>query len=51
MTCTARRSTHEWPAPVHVPVIYQDGQFTPAPYVQIYFPKEQIAELTGALTT
>ena len=36
---------------MHVPVICQEDQFTPAPYVQIYFPKEQIAELTRALTT
>lgn len=34
---------------MHIPVIYQDGRLTPATYVQIYFPKEQIAELTQYL--
>jgi hypothetical protein len=34
----------------HIPVIYQDGHLGPAPYAQIYFPKEQIAELTAAMT-
>jgi hypothetical protein len=36
---------------MHIPVIYQDGGFTPAPYTQIYFPKEQIAELAAALAS
>ncbi|SRR6266567_307667 len=35
---------------MHIPVVHQDGRFTAAPYVQIYFPKDQIAELTAALT-
>jgi hypothetical protein len=36
---------------IQVPVIYGSGRFGPAPYSQIYFPKEQITELTAALTT
>jgi hypothetical protein len=35
---------------MHIPVIYQDGHLGPASYVQIYFPKEQIADLTAAIT-
>jgi hypothetical protein len=35
---------------IHIPIIYQDGQLRPAPYAQIYFPKEQITELTEAIT-
>src|SRR5262249_18056537 len=27
---------------MHIPVIHQDTEFAPAPYVQIYFPKDQI---------
>lgn len=34
---------------MHIPVIYQEGHLGPAWYVQIYFPKEQIAELTSAI--
>lgn len=34
---------------MHIPVICQDGRCAPASYVQIYFPKEQITELTRAL--
>lgn len=34
---------------VHIPVIYQNGQFTAARYAQIYFPNDQITELTAAL--
>lgn len=35
---------------MHIPVIYQAETFSPAAYAQIYFPKDQIAELTAALT-
>lgn len=34
---------------MHTPVIYQDDRFAAAPYVQIYFPKDQINELTANL--
>jgi hypothetical protein len=34
---------------MHTPIIYQDSKFTPAPYVQIYFPKDQITELAAHL--
>ncbi len=34
---------------IHIPVIHEDSEFRPAPYAQIYFPKEQITELTAAL--
>lgn len=36
---------------MQIPVIHQDGEFAPAPYIQIYFPKEQIAALAAVLTT
>jgi hypothetical protein len=32
-------------------MFHEEGRFTAAPYVQIYFPKDQTAELAGALTT
>jgi hypothetical protein len=35
---------------MHIPVVHQDGGFADSPYVQIYFPKDQIADLTSALT-
>ncbi len=35
---------------MQIPVIYQDDQFAPAPYAQIYFPSQQIDELAAALT-
>jgi hypothetical protein len=34
---------------IHIPIIYQDGQIGPSSYAQIYFPKEQIEELTVAI--
>ena len=34
---------------MHIPVIYEDGQIEPAPYAQIYFPKQQIAELAASV--
>jgi len=36
---------------MHIPVVHQGGRFTATPYIQIYFPKDQLAELAGALTT
>lgn len=35
---------------MHIPLIYEEMQFRAAPYAQIYFPKEQIAGLTAALS-
>jgi hypothetical protein len=35
---------------MHIPVLHHDDGFTVAPYVQIYFPKDQIAELARVLT-
>ena len=34
---------------MHIPIVPQDGRFVPAAYGQIYFPKEQISELTEAV--
>ncbi len=34
---------------MHIPVIDQDGRLAPAPCVQIYFPMDQITELTEAI--
>ena len=48
----AARIQHRWQRGswrMHIPVIYQPDGFTPAPYVQIYFPKDQIPELITAL--
>lgn len=36
---------------MHIPVIHLDDLFQPAPYVQIYFPKDQIPDLVTALRT
>ena len=34
---------------MYIPLVYQDDEFTPAPYVQVYFPKDQLPELVTAL--
>lgn len=34
---------------MHIPVIFEKDRLGPASYVQIYFPKEQIAELAAAV--
>ncbi len=34
---------------IHIPVIHDTTEFRAAPYAQIYFPKDQIPELTDAL--
>ncbi len=34
---------------MHTPVVHQDGRFTATPHTQIYFPKDQIAELVRAI--
>lgn len=36
---------------IHIPVIHDSTKFRPAPYAQIYFPSNQITELTTALRT
>jgi hypothetical protein len=35
---------------MHIPVICQNDELKPAPYVQIYFPNDQIPGLVSALT-
>lgn len=35
---------------MHIPVVCEEDRLGPVSYVQIYFPKEQIAELAAAVT-
>lgn len=44
---TTRWQTGSWR--LHIPLIWGDDAFIPSPYVQIYFPNDQITELTRAL--